>query len=144
VKLSPKGADRMQLRALSFALRAPRATPRRMRLVFADALDRYLEDAYPRRASSRPRKDERNAWLAVDYLIRCTKTRSKNDAAGALSDACESFGFRIADTAIRKLPAQHRDAARVARQLIDDAGYSKALSWAEWNWQQCETASRPE
>jgi hypothetical protein len=147
MKISPKRSDEIQLRALSIALRSPRATPRRMRAVFADALDRYLANAYPPRASSRPRKDERNEYLGADYLIRCakpkTKPSNKKSVSDALAEEAAKFGISISGMAIRKLPTKHPRAKLLATQFIANANgrdpYADAIREASWHWRRAET-----
>jgi len=138
--MKAKRADHMQLRALSVALRSSRGTPRAMRLKFAAVLDRYLRDDYPR-PNGRPDKSERNAWLAVDYLIRCAAPGATKTAESvALSEECAKADIAITDTAIRKLPAKHPRAKGVAAQLIESAQgrYAEAIREATWHWQRAE------
>jgi hypothetical protein len=142
VKVSPKQADAMQLGALAIALRSKGDIPPKMRGVYADALDRYLADGYPARAKSRPRKDQRNQWLAVDYLIRRSKMHAKR-AAGELSDECATHGITIDGTAIAKLPAAHPAARALATDLLERAvifrdPYAAALREACGHWLRAE------
>ncbi len=152
MNISPKRADLMQLRALSIALRTSRATPRKMRSVFADALDRYLADAYPQ-PNGRPTTKERNAWLAVDYLIRCAQAEASQKKflfktiAGNLAAECAKYRIKITAITIAKLPTQHPHAQHVAEQLIESAkmfrrfprdAYAEAIREASWHWQRAE------
>jgi hypothetical protein len=145
VNISQRLEDELQLRVLSHVLRDPNAdiTPR-LRRTFADALDRHMADDYPARAKNRPRKDERNLWLAVDYLIRCKPKGSKKTAeAKALSEECSRHGIALSDDAIRKLPATHKRAARLALQLIKQASgfrdpHAAALDVACGQWMRAE------
>jgi hypothetical protein len=124
LNIPQKRTDELQLRVLSVALRSPDDIAADRRIVFADALDRYLT-GYPRRAKHRPRQDERNFWLAVGYCIRCIELKGKKikkQISGTLSDEyAELLSIKLDATAIRKLPAQHPDAMREAKRLIKEA-----------------------
>ncbi len=148
MKLSPKRADALQLRALAETLRSDADIAASMRVVFADALDRYVADEYPARAKNRPKQDERNMWLAVDYLIRLTEPKATKMAESlALSRACANHGIKISDSTIRKLLATHPRAARLAKELIDNAKVFRdpiaaALREAEGHWLRAEAVAR--
>jgi hypothetical protein len=122
VKISPKRIDALQLRALSQALRSADGIASSMQAKFADALDRYLADDYAPRPNARPRKDERNAWLAVDYLIRCERPKATKMAESKdLSNECAKAGIKIDAGTIRKLPTKHPRAKKIAMELLERA-----------------------
>jgi hypothetical protein len=150
VKISPKRADLTQLRTLKRVIQSgqPLSEDRKLRARWVLALGRIMENKYPARLKSRPRKDERNAWLAADYLIRCARPGAKKAAESKeLSLECEKRGIKIAATAIRKLPAEHPGAERAARSLIAAASnfrdpHAAALREACGHWLRAEAATK--
>src|ERR1700735_4094612 len=110
MKLSLKRGDLLQLQVLKRAIQSgtPISGNRRVRARFVLALRRIIEDKYPARPNSRPRKDARNISLAVDFLIRCKRPRATKMAESReLSLECENYGIKISAAAIRKLPMRH-------------------------------------
>jgi hypothetical protein len=123
MKVSPKRADMMQLRVLKRMIQndtLPKDRTARARYVLA--LARIIANKYPARLNSRPRKDERNAWLAVDYLIRCARPKATKMAESKdLAGECARYRIKITDAAIRKLPKKHPRAKHIAAEMIERA-----------------------
>jgi hypothetical protein len=128
IKIAPKQADILQLRVLKRVIQSglPLSDNRKFRARLVQALSRIIENKYPPRARNRPRKDERNFRLAVGYHIRLMQPKARKSNRTIVSEDlsaeyAEKLDIRLDAIAIRKLPAQHRDAEREAESLIDEA-----------------------
>ncbi len=143
-----KQADVLQLRVLKRTIQSGTPIAKTMRASYVLVLARVIADQYPARAKSRPRKDERNLWIAVDYLLRCKAKRATKTAESTeLSDICSDHEIAISPEAIRKLPAQYTRAKRLAARLLKESAGRRdpletAINQAFGHWLRAEVLSR--